>query len=95
MLVTTKILIAPLGIWQRDRERRRQVKHAKRIERVPLAPNRNLVIYVVGLAVMGEFSKVVEVLDIASHLKVRFGTDVVLGGDLNGIRRKGWREGKD
>jgi hypothetical protein len=44
---------------------------------------------------MGELSKAVEVLDIACHLKVRFGTDVVVGGDLNGILAESWCQGKD
>jgi hypothetical protein len=44
---------------------------------------------------MVELSKAVEVLDVTFHLKVRFGADVVVGGDLNGILSKSWRQGKD
>jgi hypothetical protein len=44
---------------------------------------------------MGELSKAVEVLDVAFHLKVRFGTDVVVGGNPNGFLRHSWRQGKD
>jgi hypothetical protein len=40
---------------------------------------------------MGELSKAVEVLDVAFHLKVRFGADVVVGGDLNDILGVTWR----
>jgi hypothetical protein len=44
---------------------------------------------------MGELPKAVELRDIAFHLKVRFGADVVVGGNLNGFLRHSWRRGKD
>jgi hypothetical protein len=44
---------------------------------------------------MGELSKAVEVLDVAFHLKVRFGTDVVVSGDQDGILSESRGQGKD
>jgi hypothetical protein len=44
---------------------------------------------------MGELSKAVEVLDVAFHLKVRFGPNIVAGGDLDRILSVRWRQGKD
>ena len=44
---------------------------------------------------MLELPKVVVALDVASYLNVRFGTNVVVGGDLNGLRSVSKREGKD
>lgn len=60
-----------------------------------VAPNGNMVLYVVERPSVLELSKAVDFLDVAFHLKVRFGTDVVVGGDLNAILRKSWRQGKD
>ena len=48
---------------------------------VPVAANSHLVVDVVGLPAMGELPKAVELLDVALHLEVRFGTDVVVGSD--------------
>ena len=64
-------------------------------KKVLVAPNGNLVIHVVGLPTMGELTKAVEVLDVAFHLKVRFSSNVVVGGDLGSIRSVSRREGKD
>ena len=44
---------------------------------------------------MVELSKAVECLDVASHLKVRLGTDVVAGVDLRGIRSVSRCQDKD
>jgi hypothetical protein len=44
---------------------------------------------------MVELSKAVEVLDVAFHLKIGFGTDVVVGGDLNGFPSESRRQGED
>ena len=38
-----------------------------------------------------ELPEALEALDVAFHLDVRFGTDVVEGGDLDSILRMGWQ----
>jgi hypothetical protein len=44
---------------------------------------------------MVKLSKAVEVPDVAFHLKVRFGADVVVGSNSNGFLRVNWRQGED
>ncbi|MDH3723032.1 MAG: hypothetical protein OER74_16165, partial [Desulfobacteraceae bacterium] len=88
-------LIAPFGFRKRDRERRPQVKHAKGVQGVQVAPNGNLVIQGEALPEMLELPKVLVALDVAYHLNVRLGTDVVVGGDLRGIRSMSRCQGKD
>ena len=67
----------------------------KRVKGVPVAANGHPVVNVVGLPEMLELPKVVVALDVAFHLKVRFGADVVAGGDLNGFLSESWGKGKD
>jgi hypothetical protein len=78
-------LVTPLGVRKRDRDGRPQIPYTERVERVPVAPNGNLVLHVVGLPVVMELPKALEALDVASHLDVRFGADVVLSGHLGSI----------
>ena len=67
----------------------------KRVKGVPVAANGHLIVNVVGLPEILELPKVVVALDVAFHLKVRFGTDVVVRGDLDRILSMSRRQGQD
>jgi hypothetical protein len=81
-------LIPALGLRKRDAQRGAQVEDTERVERVPVAPDRDLLLHVVGLPRVGEPTEAVVLLDVALHLEVRLGAHVVVRGDLRACVRR-------
>ena len=59
-----KGLVAVTGLRQRDGQGGRQVKHFKGVERVPVPPDRNLIVDIIGVPRMGKLATNTETLNV-------------------------------
>ena len=70
-------LVSSPGVGQHHCQRSAEVKDAKRVERVAVAAHGELVVDIIRPAKVDELAKAAQLLDVAFHLKVRFGANIV------------------